>query len=82
MTKTHWFVSIDHPRFDSDLRALCGAIVRNAQPVPAVWDRDDPQYGLVKCRECDRRYQETCSPVIKYVAVICEGQEAINAEAV
>lgn len=71
--KTHWFTSPDPPRFGENLVALCGEVVPQAQPVPALWDNEH-EFGLVSCRRCD---EELCG-YERYTAVIEAGQQAMN----
>ena len=77
--KTHFYTSAEPPVFGNKLMAVCGTEVSNAQPIGYVDADYYKVYGdlarAVTCADCaesddanDRRY----------VAVIMEGQEALN----
>jgi len=74
--KTHWFTSAEHPEFGKDLVALCGEVVPKAQPVRAIWDSGDQDFGLVTCWQCNRQLGNW----LRYVAVIQGGQQALDEE--
>lgn len=78
MMRTHWFTSPDHPAFGQDLVALCGQVVPKAQPVRAIWDfsAGDEDFGLVTCRKCNYKLGNW----LRYVAVIQDGQQALDEE--
>jgi hypothetical protein len=76
--RTHWYTSAEAPAFGQDLTALCKEVVKKAEPIKAVWDSDlsDEEFGLVTCRHCNREV----SSWLRYVAVIQDGQQALDEE--
>lgn len=75
--RTHFYTSAESPKFGTDLTAVCGQVVPNAQPLD-WFDRDNPtgKSLMCNCRKCNSASVD----INRYEAIIVSGQEALVAK--